>query len=268
MRYWKLTQTPWLLNLILFAAASNASSADPKLCGKACRQTFRILKFADAPEGAFFARQECTSRLYQISLHFCWDVYCCEDVWVAESRAMNQTCQNMYDSYLAQHDIINGITDDKKAQIAKFNATDPGRTHRYNELMLPTSTYFNIWVRTLVSTLYLTQELYHWEIKAAHDYVWEYHYYYGCAMGIFWVIVIAVGMANQVLTRLNSMQGRRGVWLRRNILTPATFGQRCVQDFGGWGTLPPRIQTLTLSLFVILNMLCSIHGYEIFEGYG
>jgi len=158
MRFWELNKTAWLLYLSLFTAASNASSADPKLCGKACRQTFRTLKFADAPEGAFFARQECISRLYQISLHLCWDIHCREDVWVAESRAMNQTCQRMYDSYLAQHDIIDGITDDERAQLVKFNATDPGRTDRYDELMLPTPAYFNIWIRTLVSSLYLTRE--------------------------------------------------------------------------------------------------------------
>ena len=87
-------------------------------------------------------------------------------------------------------------------------------------------------------------------------------------MGIFWAVVIAVGIANQMLTRLNAPQDQRSVWLKRNILTPATFGQRCVQDFGGWGTLPPRIQTLTLSLFLVLNIVCSIHGYEVFEGYG
>ncbi|RFN47481.1 ferric reductase transmembrane component 5 [Fusarium flagelliforme] len=232
MRYWKSNKAIWLLNLIIFSAVSNASSADPKLCGKACRQTFRTLKFADAPEGAFFARQECTSRLYQTSLHLCWDFHCREDVWVAESRAMNQTCQHMYDSYLTQHDIIDGITDDERAQIVKFNATDPGRTHRYDELMLPTPAYFNIWIRTL----------------AAHDYIWDYHYYYGWAMGIFWTVVIAAGMVNQALRRLHTMHDRRSVWLKRNILLPATFGQRCVQDFGGW--------------------VCSIHGYEIFEGYG
>ena len=158
MRYWKLSKTTWLLNLILFTSPSNASSADPKLCGKACRQTFRTLKFADSPEGAFFARQECTSRLYQTSLHLCWDIHCREDVWAAESRAMNQTCQHMYDSYLAQHDIIDGITDDERVQIVRLNATYPGRTHRYDVLMLPTPTYYSIWIRTLVGNLCLTGE--------------------------------------------------------------------------------------------------------------
>jgi hypothetical protein len=87
-------------------------------------------------------------------------------------------------------------------------------------------------------------------------------------MGIFWAVVIAAGIVSRILTRLSTSNGRRSLWLKRNVLLPATFGQRCVQDFGGFGTLPPRIQTLTLSLFVMLNIICSIHGYSIFEGYG
>ncbi|RGP79908.1 ferric reductase transmembrane component 5 [Fusarium longipes] len=230
----------------------HASLMDPKLCGKACRQTFRTLKFADAPEGAFFARQECTSRLYQTSLHLCWDIHCNENVWIDESNVMNQTCQDMYGSYLLSHDVIDGITDDEKNQMARFNATIPERLHRYNMLMQPSNAYYDIWVRTL----------------AAHDYIWSYHSYYGWAMGIFWAVVTTIGTVNRILTQVSHTQVNKSPWLKRNVIVPATFGRRCVQDFGSWGTLPPRIQTMTLALFVILNLVCSIHGYEIFEGYG
>ncbi|RGP69530.1 ferric reductase transmembrane component 5 [Fusarium sporotrichioides] len=139
-----------------------------------------------------------------------------------------------------------------RAQIIIFDATDPSRAHRYGALMLPSQAYYEIWIRTL----------------AAHDYIWDYHYYYGWAMGIFWAVVIAISIANRILAPLSTIQGRGSLWLKRNVLLPATFGRRCVQDFGGCGTLPPRMQTLTLSLFVILNIVCSIHGYQIFEGYG
>lgn len=87
-------------------------------------------------------------------------------------------------------------------------------------------------------------------------------------MGIFWAVVITIGTAYQSLVWLSTRQGKSSLWLKRNILVPATFGRRCVQDYGGWGTIPPRIQTLALSLFVILNIVCSAHGYMIFEGYG
>lgn len=87
-------------------------------------------------------------------------------------------------------------------------------------------------------------------------------------MGIFWALAVGVGIGNRALGQSFSSQGRKTAWIRRNILLPATLGRCCVQDYGGWGTLPPRIQTLTLILFVILNIACTIHGYEIFEGYG
>ncbi|OBS22593.1 hypothetical protein FPOA_08929 [Fusarium poae] len=165
---------------------------------------------------------------------------------------MNKTCQDMYGLYLAPHDIIDDITDKQRAQIIIFDATDPNRAQRYGALMLPSQAYYDIWIRTLT----------------AHDYIWEYHYYYGWAVEIFWAVVIAAGIVSRILTRLSTSNGRRSLWFKRNVLLPATFGQRCVQDFGGFGTLPPRIQTLTLSLFVMLNIICSIHGYSIFEGYG
>ncbi|WZH47073.1 ferric reductase like transmembrane component-domain-containing protein [Fusarium acuminatum] len=70
-------------------------------------------------------------------------------------------------------------------------------------------------------------------------------------MGVFWAVVVAVGIVNRILPIPG--QGPKGLWLKRNAIMPAALGQRCVQDFGGWGTLPPRIQTLTLVAFVLIN---------------
>ncbi|KAF4336769.1 ferric-chelate reductase [Fusarium beomiforme] len=226
--------------------------ASPSQCGKACRQTFRTLRFADAPPGIFFTVQECTSLLYQKSLHLCWEIHCTQDVWQAEAGAMNKTCQDINGSHLPPHDIIDDLTDHNIDNIRRFNATSPSRSRSYDTLMLPSQSYYNLWIRTL----------------DAHDYIWDYHYYYGWVMGIFWAIVIAVGIVSRALGQSLSSHSRKSSWLKRNIIVPATFGRRCVQDYGGWGTLPPRIQTLTLLLFVIVNIACSIHGYEIFEGYG
>lgn len=92
-------------------------------------------------------------------------------------------------------------------------------------------------------------------------------------MGMFWALVVAVGIANRALMLLETWSARSfpgqtwmGLWFIRTILIPATFGRRCVQDFGGWGTLPPRVQTLTLLLFLLINIAFSVHGYRIFEG--
>ncbi|KAF4813621.1 Ferric/cupric reductase transmembrane component B [Colletotrichum siamense] len=165
----------------------------------------------------------------------------------------------MNGSHFPPRDIINDITDEDIAQITRFNETIPDRTQRVQVLMVPSKSYYELWARTL----------------DAHDYIWDQHFNYGWAMGMFWAVVITVGMANRALmhwepffAQSHARRHPSSVWLKRTILTPATFGQRCVQDFGGWGTLPPRLQTLTLMLFLLLNVTCTVCGYRIFEGYG
>ncbi|RYC82960.1 hypothetical protein BFJ63_vAg14155 [Fusarium oxysporum f. sp. narcissi] len=249
MRYWR-NNAAFILAASFLGLGEVLATSDH--CGKACRQTFRTLRFADAPPGVFFTVQECTSLIYQKSLHLCWEIHCAEDIWQAESASMNLTCHDISGSYLPPHNIINNLTDHDIQAITRFNATSPDRSQVYGVLMLPSQPYYDLWVRTL----------------EAHDYIWDYHNYYGWAMGIFWGLVIGVGIMNRALGQFFSIQGRNRSWVSRNILLPATLGRRCVQDYGGWGTLPPRMQTLTLILFVLVNIACSIHGYEIFEGYG
>ncbi|KAF4917994.1 hypothetical protein CGCVW01_v009319 [Colletotrichum viniferum] len=169
------------------------------------------------------------------------------------------------------------------ARIARFNETSPDRAQRIDVPMLPSTSYYELWARTLVSYL-LTANTYPRNLEGdsslnpsqdAHDYIWEQHLNYGWAMGMFWAMVITVGMTNRALmhwgpsfAQSHARQHPSSLWLKRTILTPATFGQRCVQDFGGWGTLPPRVQTLTLMMFLLLNVTCTVCGYRIFEGYG
>ncbi|KAH9226899.1 hypothetical protein K456DRAFT_1876917 [Colletotrichum gloeosporioides 23] len=162
-------------------------------------------------------------------------------------------------SHFPPRDIINDITDEDIAQITRFNETSLDRAHRVDVLMVPSNSYYELWARTL----------------DAHDYIWDQHFNYGWAMGMFWAVVITVGMTNRALMLWGPSFAQSHVrrypsssWLNRTILTPATFGGRCVQDFGGWGTLPPRLQTLTLMLFVLLNVMCTVFEYRIFEGYG
>lgn len=54
-------------------------------------------------------------------------------------------------------------------------------------------------------------------------------------------------------------------WLKRYITTPATFGDRCSRPYG-WCTIPPRIQSLTIFLFVALNIVFCICSYRLTEG--
>lgn len=99
-------------------------------------------------------------------------------------------------------------------------------------------------------------------------------------MGLFWAVVVAIGVLHKIARHVLDATGRRSLWipdkrtssrhpwlwLKRRVLIPATFGQRCAESFGAWGTVPPRIQSVTLGLFVVLNVVASVHGYRLFPG--
>jgi hypothetical protein len=97
------------------------------------------------------------------------------------------------------------------------------------------------------------------------------------AMGIFWGVVAAIGVGYKVAFYLQTSGGStrptaatRGTswwsWIKSRVLTPATFGRRCAESYGPWGTVPPRVQSITIGLFVALNIFTSIHGYRVFPG--
>lgn len=91
----------------------------------------------------------------------------------------------------------------------------------------------------------------------------------------FWAIVIAFGagyrLFKAIAYKLNSktpqthatgVYGAMTRWLQRKVILPATFGHRCAQSIW-WCTIPPRIQTLTLVVFAIINIVFSVHGYRL-----
>lgn len=114
-------------------------------------------------------------------------------------------------------------------------------------------------------------------------------------MFVFWGIVIAIGLFSRAYVALSriiafkpqgwktvpqeeigedgssisdSSQRRRprlSTWLKRYVTLPATFGYRSSQPFG-WYTVPPRIQSLTILAFVVMNIVFCTQGYRVFPG--
>jgi hypothetical protein len=111
-------------------------------------------------------------------------------------------------------------------------------------------------------------------------------------MFVFWIAVILIGVSSRLLPAIDSVlfkyrdfdssgdhyesryvtldktsneSGRVRTWLKRSITVPATFGYKCSQAVG-WCTIPPRIQSLTILAFVIMNVIFCIHGYRVFPG--
>ncbi len=106
-------------------------------------------------------------------------------------------------------------------------------------------------------------------------------------MYYFWVIVISFGVGTRLLELIASTgnqeykavagdeatgpKAKRGVlsWppsvIKRYITVPAAFGNRCSRPLG-WCTIPPRAQTLTITAFVVLNVVLCCTDYRLTDG--
>jgi predicted ferric reductase len=107
-------------------------------------------------------------------------------------------------------------------------------------------------------------------------------------MYYFWILVISVGVCTRLLSLISVERQRRlkssfgstsrpanrkhdglkeisTAWIRRHLTVPATFGNRCSQPYG-WCTIPPRIQSFTIFLFVALNFFLCTCSYELTTG--
>jgi hypothetical protein len=93
---------------------------------------------------------------------------------------------------------------------------------------------------------------------------------------VFWVVVAFLGVSHKAylaISRIYFTQNRltSGVirshttsWFKRHVTIPATFGYRCAQNVW-WATIPPRAQTITLIIFLLMNIVFNIHGYRIID---
>lgn len=91
----------------------------------------------------------------------------------------------------------------------------------------------------------------------------------------FWGLVIAVGTVNRCVELFKARQHgpdrRRAessslrLWIRQRLLLPATFGQHC-QEPAGLGTIPPRLESMLLVLYLIMNIVFMFPGYDLFAG--
>jgi len=108
-------------------------------------------------------------------------------------------------------------------------------------------------------------------------------------MYYFWIVVIAFGVTTRLLSliwrlyydtrmyrnlpetaggtslKANGIATLPQAWLKRYLTIPASFGTRCSQPYVGC-TIPPRIQSLTIALFVILNIVLCSCSYRFTEG--
>ncbi|KAL7954017.1 ferric reductase like transmembrane component domain-containing protein [Trichoderma compactum] len=251
------------LYLSLLAHLSNAQPPSPKdspeLCVKSCQNSLKSVRFNDVDLAAAPLRQACQSRLALSSEYLCLDLNCGAETRDSALQHRNATCYASFGSPIPA--FKTDYTDEEIAgftKVGKNDSFDAGNPS--DEVMIPSPEWFISWFDTL----------------DAVEYAQRHHFLYGIGVMVFWAAVVFVGVAYKVHLAISQLYHRQhsldsvgiwtktGSWFKRNITIPATFGYRCAQNVW-WATIPPRIQTLTITLFLIMNIGFCMHGYRIID---
>ncbi|PKS11020.1 hypothetical protein jhhlp_002779 [Lomentospora prolificans] len=245
------------------------------LCLSACELWSTQVPFADVPEDTPYLAKRCAGTLAPTSLFLCATLWCPEVDLVEGFRELNETCHT-FGSALPSLDLIAGYTDEELAKIRRILPADHPPTEPVKELVLPSGPLF----RNALDTL------------NAVTYVHARHIGFGLIVFAFWIVAIIIGVFFRIshmfhptvsekqalasheydedsapLTTEARPRGRDypKLWLKRFITVPATFGYRCLQNVG-WCTIPPRVESLIILLFIIINTVFCVIGYPIFDG--
>ncbi|RYP72046.1 hypothetical protein DL769_004533 [Monosporascus sp. CRB-8-3] len=249
-------------------------------CFEACQWTLRPIRFNDGAGMSPSPKvRTCESLLELTSLYLCAAVYCAAGERTAGLDYLNATCQTSVRSPIPPFDdVVANHTDDDIARVRRLRQDEWEDAATFAEPVIPSDAFFGLAFDTLDS----------W------SYVYSRHTLYGSAMFIFWGVVIAIGLLNRAVVVLvhatapnprgwqsislgepgedsvpaashARSQSRLSVWLKRHVTLPATFGYRNAQPFG-WYTVPPRIQSVTILAFTIMNLVFCVHGYRVFPG--
>ncbi|KAH8812330.1 ferric reductase like transmembrane component-domain-containing protein [Xylogone sp. PMI_703] len=248
-------------------------------CFEACQMTLRQVRFSDIDAGANRRIQACESRFALTSLYVCASVFCTIEERTAGLDAHNSTCLDTVGSSLPSFDkIVANYTKKDISRIPRLSSDDYRVPRNFGEPVIPSQKFFILAYGTLAS----------W------SYVYSRHIAYGAAMFVFWTTVVVIGLFSRIIVALgyrstaqqqewqsvplsepenldftagnkNARSRRSYALLKRFVTIPATFGYRNAQPFG-WYTVPPRIQSLTILSFIIVNIVFCIHGYHVFPG--
>ncbi|KAL6900551.1 ferric reductase like transmembrane component domain-containing protein [Trichoderma evansii] len=240
-------------------AALTEPKSSPDLCVKSCESSLQSLRYVDVSPAASAPQQVCQSRLSLSSRYLCLSLNCGKDTRDLALRQLNTTCYESLGSSIPAFRTI--FTDEEVAGLKRINKDDSFNSENpLNSIVIPSSELFSAWFDTL----------------DASEYARRYHYLYGIGVMVFWVVVALLGASYKVylaISRMYCSQNRfasvgirtqTSSWFKRNVAIPATFGYRCAQNVW-WATIPPRVQAITLLIFLLMNIIFNIHGYRIID---
>ncbi|KAH7346941.1 ferric-chelate reductase-like protein [Pyrenochaeta sp. MPI-SDFR-AT-0127] len=246
-----------------------------KWCPIACDTTLNYATFNDTDSWLSRKVRACRSELRITSLYLCFDKFCQDDgereLWIEQQRPW---CDEYAGVSLPNYqELVDRWKPDDRKGVKRLNADDAMKFPVLDDVVIPDTRFF---VRAFTT------------LEAAF---WEYdiHLVYGWYMYYFWILVVTAGISARLLSLIQNLrlqnrryQGipgddaeystkRHGIfglpkaWIKRFLLIPATFGDRCSRPLG-WCTIPPRMQSLTIFFFLVLNLVLCSCSYHLTDG--
>ncbi|KAF2027571.1 ferric-chelate reductase-like protein [Setomelanomma holmii] len=219
--------------------------------------------------------QSCRSQLRIASLYLCFEQYCKDDGgkenWIAgESVWCDEHAGVMLPSY---HDVLDRWTPHNQDKVKTMGTEMAMSFPVLGEVVVLDASFFDRAFKTINGSLRQ----------------YDLHLAYAGCMYYFWIVVITIGTSMRLLLLIANLRHERPkhwpdtprsenhppsysasqvlikAWLKRYITVPATFGNLCSQPHG-WCTIPPRIQSITILVFIALNVILSTCSYELVDG--
>ncbi|KAF2864728.1 ferric reductase like transmembrane component-domain-containing protein [Massariosphaeria phaeospora] len=259
--------------LLLGSVIQTDALRSGKWCFAGCELNLNYVTFNDTDPMLSRKIRSCQSLLRVTSLYLCVQSYCTAEGLTEWLQGTSEMCQRTANVTLPPYDVISEYTPEQIAGVKRLNAEEALTYPKLGIVVIPDESFFERGFTTL----------------DAADYEYNIHLVYGWALYYFWAAVVGIGVGTRLIALIQgfkrqewqpspegeSMLNERVqrnripsllyVLSKRHIITPATFGYRCSQNMG-WCTVPPRIQSLTITTFVLLNVvLCSI-DYRVTEG--
>ncbi|KAH4256495.1 hypothetical protein HBI04_160270 [Parastagonospora nodorum] len=246
-----------------------------KFCPAACDFTLNYATFNDTDPWLSPKVRSCRSELRITSLYLCFDEYCESDGsgerWVEDQRPW---CDEHAGVRLPDlRDVLSRWARDDRTSLQRLGYDELKASPPLNEVTLPAA--------NLMDRAYTTMDI--------ADRQYKLHLTYGWYMYYFWIVIVTFGTSTRLTSLIarsiiqeksesaaasftspsgvkrRSIVSRPKAWIKRHITIPATFGDRCSQPYG-WCTIPPRVQSLTICVFVMLNFWLSVCSYQLTDG--
>ena len=198
----------------------------------------------------------CSDSLKLNSMMYCAQKYCTSAEATAGRDFLAPDCEKLGYDFPTVADALLSPADLDKILVMKHSAglataKVPGGLY---VPAIPDMDWHDLEVRT-VSTFYTN---------------WSMSFDFTFALIGFWAFAVAVGILTRIVAsrKKKSEETTRSlwIWIRRRIILPATLGRKQAEGNAYTGTIPPRLETLLLAIYAIINVYQCFPGYHVFVG--